>query len=815
MKLQLAILFLLISKNIFSQSGGQSEITNEIKTEIPNLSPQTPTTSDLGKYGEVQVNESTGTISPSIPLFEYNSGKINLPISLNYSGNGVRVNQDPTWTGVNWNINPGGVITRIVKDKPDEAIPNYRDFSSEASLNLIEGAGNNTVSNSPWVNKLLALNSNNIDNEVDIFNYNFLGYSGSFFLDMQYNIHLIKYDKELQIIFYRLENNKSYFLIKTPDGDSYYFGGQNASESSRTYTNIGSGSATNLPFTQNAFYLYQISFLNGGTVNFEYQQYGSNGCDAKIGIQESASKKAIYNEPCVIDQPRILYKQIENSISLKKITSSFNKQHVYFETTELNHCQGIIKLNNVYIRDNNDNILKKATLSYTTLNVETTYVNKFFLNKVQFYDNANQLQNDYELQYNNLEMFPSKNSFAQDELGFFNGKINNTTLLPLTDNITLNNSCYHLADREAFFNYASIGSLAKIIYPTGGYTDFEYELPYKGLKQLYTSHDFFVTYGAPNSGYTTTGTPTISGEYSIYSNIYWPVGGDGYLIVTTPSTMTATLNTTVIGSITQHSKVSLYAINTLQTGKKQEFLIGEYNFPSADNVTKSYSIPYTFNLSNGLYSFRISIQRPNSAVNSTIIANAILGLPNGSRDSYYPGLRVKRVKTNDANLSTQNTRYFYNNLENRNTESYQFKPNYIYTTRVHASEITGSFIDNYNLTTNSNKNIFGNDMDKFIYPNIIVSYGGDFFENGGKQLQFFTSSNSPIKQYATYAQQSFSSTSENYFNGDYSSFIDGGTNESFQNSILQEEYLFDKNFEPLKRIKNNYSIDIDYVIDNH
>jgi hypothetical protein len=586
MKLQLTILFLFLSKFIFSQSGGQTVITNEIKTELPGLSPQSPTTSDLGKYGEVQVNESTGTISPSITLFEYNAGKINLPISLNYSGNGVKVNQDPTWAGVNWNINPGGVITRVVKDKPDEAIPNYRDFSSEASLNLLEGAGNYNVSTSPWVNKLLALNSNNVDNEVDLFNYNFLGYSGSFFLDMEYNVHLIKYDTELQIIFYRLENNKSFFLIKTPDGDSYFFGGPSASESSRTYTNIGAGSTTNLPFTQNAFYLYQISFLTGGYVNFEYQQYGSNGCDAKIGIQESASKKGLSNDPCVIGQPRNLYKQVENSISLKKITSSFNNQHVFFETIELNHCQGIIKLNNVYIRDNNNNVLKKAILNYTTLNVETTYVNKFFLNKVQFYDNANQLHNDYEIQYNNIEMFPSKNSFAQDELGFFNGKINNTTLLPLTDNITLNNSCYNLADREAFLNYASIGSLSRIIYPTSGYTDFEYELPYKGLKQLYTSHNFFVTYGAPNSGYTSTVTPIISGDYSKYSTTYWPAGGDGPLIVTTPSTMTATLNATVIGSISQHSKVSLYAINTPQIGKKQEFLIGEYNFPSTDNVTK-------------------------------------------------------------------------------------------------------------------------------------------------------------------------------------------------------------------------------------
>lgn len=49
----------------------------------------------MGKYGEIQVNESTGVISHSIPLFDYDAGKMNIPIVLSYSGNGVKVNQDP------------------------------------------------------------------------------------------------------------------------------------------------------------------------------------------------------------------------------------------------------------------------------------------------------------------------------------------------------------------------------------------------------------------------------------------------------------------------------------------------------------------------------------------------------------------------------------------------------------------------------------------------------------------------------------------------------------------------------------------------
>jgi hypothetical protein len=42
--------------------------------ELPNLSPQSPNAFQFTKYGEVNVNESTGAISPSIPLYSYKYG---------------------------------------------------------------------------------------------------------------------------------------------------------------------------------------------------------------------------------------------------------------------------------------------------------------------------------------------------------------------------------------------------------------------------------------------------------------------------------------------------------------------------------------------------------------------------------------------------------------------------------------------------------------------------------------------------------------------------------------------------------------------
>ena len=165
------LLFVLISIGGYAQ---------DISTELPILSPQSPTTNDLGKYGEVQVNESTGIISPSIPLFEYYAGAMSLPIVLNYSGNGVRVNQDPTWAGVNWNINPGGVITRVVKDEADELIPaSNRLYFSEADLENLSGVREvnpNTCylnTSTIWFNTLKHMTFENVDTEVEVINNNY------------------------------------------------------------------------------------------------------------------------------------------------------------------------------------------------------------------------------------------------------------------------------------------------------------------------------------------------------------------------------------------------------------------------------------------------------------------------------------------------------------------------------------------------------------------------------------------------------------------------------------------------------------------
>ncbi|WP_310554477.1 RHS repeat domain-containing protein [Flavobacterium sp.] len=789
----------------------------EISTQLPVLSPQSPTTADLGKYGEVQVNESTGTISPSIPLFEYNAGKMNIPITLSYSGNGVRVNQDPTWAGINWNLNPGGIITREVRDEIDElTLFENRKYYSAQALDSLSGArafmnaqiGLVYNPNTTWYQTITNIAySDNIDSETDVFSYNFLGYSGSFYLDKNNKAHLIKYDKEIAITFSLLADNKSSIMIQTPEGHIYTFGGPTASESSRTWALKGSGSRVGSDYAQNAFYLNTISFLTGGIVNFKYEQYGSNDCSSKIDYQETATLRSFNS---CLKSGVVINSEVESLIKLERISNTINNQIIDFDTSTLNNCAGIYQLNSVFLKTVSttgaETILKKIKLNYLTIYKEiVSSKNKFFLQKVEFFNKNNQYEYNYEMTYNSPELLPMKFSFAQDELGYYNGKDTNTTLLP--DHTWLKSYCGELGDREAFLQYSLYGSLSQIKYPTGGSTWFEYELPYKGNKQVYSEHRIFAKYRDPNSGYSSSSSyPYNLGPFVIYYDDYYPDDGDANLIVTSPIVIRAVLNATVMGSITHHSRVAVYAIKTSLNQPEQKYLIGDYNFVNTDNDTRNYSRPFSYTLSPGSYKFRIEIKRHDSAVGNSILANVQLELPAFSRDVFYPGLRIKKVTNNNNNSNVETTRYYYNTISDLNIESYKFNPNYI--NNLHMISDPANSTSPLVLVPILNSSSVAN-FDTLLYENITVSYGGDNFENGGKSMRFFIYGDRSADEY--YLGKIRSVAGQVNFSND----VNVGTNDiSYQKSVLREEYFYDKNKKKIKETVYNYQGSVNKIANN-
>jgi hypothetical protein len=81
------------------------------------------------------VNLPTGDLNYVLPLMEVPSPEGSFPISINYHG-GIAMNQEASWVGLGWNINPGA-ITRSVIGVPDD----WNDGIKSTIINDAGGVG--------------------------------------------------------------------------------------------------------------------------------------------------------------------------------------------------------------------------------------------------------------------------------------------------------------------------------------------------------------------------------------------------------------------------------------------------------------------------------------------------------------------------------------------------------------------------------------------------------------------------------------------------------------------------------------------------
>ncbi|PCH74840.1 MAG: hypothetical protein COB98_09725 [Flavobacteriaceae bacterium] len=65
------------------------------------------------------VNESTGKIDITIPIYKIDLDGLPIPISLSYDTGGVKVNSSASKVGLNWNLNAGGFVSKEIKGVSD------------------------------------------------------------------------------------------------------------------------------------------------------------------------------------------------------------------------------------------------------------------------------------------------------------------------------------------------------------------------------------------------------------------------------------------------------------------------------------------------------------------------------------------------------------------------------------------------------------------------------------------------------------------------------------------------------------------------
>ncbi|MCI5057663.1 MAG: hypothetical protein MRY83_16230, partial [Flavobacteriales bacterium] len=197
--------------------------------------PQAPNAASLGLYGDIPVSFHTGVPNISVPIFNVQDGALELPISISYHSSGVKVESVASWVGLGWSLNAGGVISRTIHGIKDEGgispeFQNTEGYYETFGTTALDTNNMFDVNGSSFWTRIA---NNEIDGQSDMYNFNFNGYSGVFYFDenrkarfrnhQDLKLH-VEFDEQVDPI-NDMHSRFVYFVITTPDGTKYYFGG--------------------------------------------------------------------------------------------------------------------------------------------------------------------------------------------------------------------------------------------------------------------------------------------------------------------------------------------------------------------------------------------------------------------------------------------------------------------------------------------------------------------------------------------------------------------------------------------------------------
>jgi len=433
--------------------------------------PPSPVAQSFQQYGDNPVSLSTGTPAVSVPIYQVSCGSLTLPIGLSYNYSGFSPLQDAGWVGLGWNLNVGGVISRIVEGQVDSTLPAGYNYDQYNIYDSTIGTGSNP-------NEFLP---KKYDWAPDLFDVEFSGGSGKF-IWYQHKAYLLDYDKQLGISWPSINSN---ITVTTTDGTVYTFGAVEVTTSNNYWWGILGSSTT----YNSAWYLTMIvSADKKDTINLNYATYtwqqpavkyqNSYTLSTTSGVADMG-----YDTVSYYVQPSI-QTQILQSVTCRNTRVSFIgntlRPDVLGNYPYLQEIDVVDSLTGATV--------KKDLFSYEYFGQTTSNPQGYERLKLKRL-NAVNTQNasdslTYRFSYINEygTNFPVKNTLALDDWGFYNGSTANTSLLPASSspyygsappsNFGGSNS------RAANFTYSSYGALDTIVYPTGGYTVYQYQPNY-------------------------------------------------------------------------------------------------------------------------------------------------------------------------------------------------------------------------------------------------------------------------------------------------------------------------------------------------
>jgi len=505
------------------------------KDAIVNFSPKSPEVASLGKYLDKPISLSTGTITLDVPLYNLQVDKdLSIPIGLNYNTGGVQVNEVPGMVGLGWNLIASGNITRNIRGKIDVVNqPSY--FQSTVNAAISKLSSGNLIDINNYMEQYGESDFEPDEYNITLFNTNF-----TFYYDYTTDKFVSAPVNDYKIEPFIFNTVISGFKIIDPVGNQYFFG-SNQETGNDSYSSIiydSGGAFFNEDYDSSSaghaqvqsWMLVKIVTANNKKVRLFYENANNYSLsnDEVIRISQfmyvpkttdfdGLSRYDIViwvnNNPIVVGNYYPITKSLFDTNKTGKILNNFLspniddqqlKKIIYDDISiEFKKSQNIRKDINAFALSEVEviykNQLKKkfkfqtsyfndeyTTAMYDYSRIESGFFSNYFeksryrlrldkLIELNATEQGNEIKS-YSFEYFPGEL-PSKLSYAQDFWGYYNGKVNNKSLIPI-QTVTYANGyagVWGNADRSIDLNFSKIGMLKRIKYPTKGYLDLEYE----------------------------------------------------------------------------------------------------------------------------------------------------------------------------------------------------------------------------------------------------------------------------------------------------------------------------------------------------
>ncbi len=457
--------------------------------EFPSITPPSPEIEAIAKYNDYKLNSFTGIPSINVPLYVIKSGDITLPIDLNYFAGGFRVTEESSWIGLGWTLSCNAFLSSTIRGTGDF---DYRGYSLTKRVPDITpangfydwyqlGSSSAKLPQQPYVDgkkeDYSSLFGVGFDWEPDIYRINAFDLNAKFVLDYDERAHFNDNELNLKVV----RNNDSW-IVTTTNGFRYYF------EDKETVYNYQTKLTSN-----STFYLSKIISPLGKEVRFEYKLYPdrifSSSVSFNIDISSDPNTPTIKEGFNTSDEEQWSYFDYA-PLYLEKII--YDEGYVEFTTGDREDLTNAKKLKQIKVYDYNDKLIKSFDFN-TNYFISPPYKGKTNVPSLKrlklesVVENKGNDEKAYSFEYNE-KVLPSKNSYARDYWGFYNGSDDNKHLIPSIKSVLplyshiKGDNVYRAefvnkkgANREPNEEFSDACMLEKIIYPTKGSTEFEFE----------------------------------------------------------------------------------------------------------------------------------------------------------------------------------------------------------------------------------------------------------------------------------------------------------------------------------------------------